>query len=77
MNNLEEAKKNALQAAQIDVNHNVPSLDLLMAQIYEREGDKEQAIAQLRQLQKRKPDRQTTEEANKRLATLESQPPAK
>ena len=77
MNNLEEAKKNALQAAQIDVNHNEPSLDLLMAQIYEREGDKEQAVAQLQQLLKRKPDRQTTEEANKRLATLNSQPTAK
>lgn len=77
MNNLEEAKKNALQAAQIDVNHNEPSLDLLMAQIYEREGDKAQAIAQLQQLLKRRPDRQTAEEANQRLATLESQQPAK
>jgi predicted Zn-dependent protease len=77
MNNLEEAKKNALQAAQIDVNHNEPSLDLLMAQIYERGGDKEQAIAQLQQLLKRKPDRQSTDEAKQRLATLESQQPAK
>ena len=77
MNNLEEAKKNAFQAAQIDVNHNDPSLDLLMAQIYEREGDKEQAIAQLQQLLKRHPDRQTAEEAKQRLATLESQEHAK
>jgi tetratricopeptide (TPR) repeat protein len=77
MNNLEEAKKNALQAAQIDVNHYAPSLDLLMAQIYEREGDKAQAIAQLQQLLKRHPDRQTADEANQRLATLESQQPAK
>jgi tetratricopeptide (TPR) repeat protein len=77
MNNLEEAKKNALQAAQIDVNHYEPSLDLLMAQIYEREGDKAQAIAQLQQLLKRHPDRQTADEANQRLATLESQQPAK
>jgi tetratricopeptide (TPR) repeat protein len=77
MNNLEEAKKNALQAAQIDVNHYEPSLDLLMAQIYEREGDKVQAIAQLQQLLKRHPDRQTADEANQRLATLDSQQPAK
>jgi TolA-binding protein len=77
MNNLEEAKKNALQAAQIDVNHNEPSLDLLMAQIYEREGDKAQAVAQLQQLLGRHPDRQTAEEAKQRLATIESQQPAK
>jgi TolA-binding protein len=77
MNQLEEAKKNALQAAQIDVNHNEPSLDLLMAQIYEREGDKEHAVAQLQQLLKRHPDRQTAEDARQRLATLESQQPAK
>jgi tetratricopeptide (TPR) repeat protein len=77
MNNLEEAKKNALQAAQIDVNHNEPALDLLMSQIYEREGDNARAIAQLQQLLKRHPDRQTTEEAKQRLATLESQQSAK
>lgn len=77
MNNLEEAKKNALQAAQIDSNHNVPSLDLLLAQIYEREGDNAQAIAQLQQLLRRHPDRQTAEEAKQRLATFESQQPAK
>jgi hypothetical protein len=35
------------RSAQIDVNHNEPSLDLRMAQIYEREGDKTLAIAQL------------------------------
>ncbi len=77
LNNLEEAKKNAVQASQIDVNHNEPSLDLLMAQIYEREGDKARAIDQLQQLLKRHPDGQTAEEANQRLATLESQQPAK
>jgi len=77
MNNLEEAKKNALQAMQIDVNHNEPSFDLLTAQIYEREGDNAQAISQLQQLLKRHPDRQTAEEANQRLTKLESQQPAK
>jgi cytochrome c-type biogenesis protein CcmH/NrfG len=76
LNNLDEARKNALQAAQIDVNHSEPSLDLLMAQIYERQGDKTQAIAQLQQLLKRHPDRQTADEANQRLAALESQKPA-
>jgi tetratricopeptide (TPR) repeat protein len=76
LNNIEEARKNALQAVQIDANHSEPSLDLLMAQIYEREGDKAQAITQLQQLLKRHPDRQTAEEANQRLAALESQKPA-
>ncbi|HWF12295.1 MAG TPA: hypothetical protein VG272_01055 [Candidatus Acidoferrales bacterium] len=76
LNNLDEAKKNALQAAQIDVNHSEPSIDLLMAQIYEREGDKAQAIAQLQLLLKRRPDRQTADAANQRLAALESQKPA-
>lgn len=76
LNNLDEARKNALQAAQIDVNHSEPSIDLLMAQIYDRQGDKAQAIARLQQLLKRRPDRQTAEEANQRLAALESQNPA-
>jgi tetratricopeptide (TPR) repeat protein len=76
LNNLDEAKKNALQAGQIDVNHSEPSIDLLMALIYEREGDKAQAIAQLQQILKRRPDRQTADEANQRLAALESQKPA-
>ena len=77
MNNLEEARKNAVQAAQIDVNHNDPTIDLLMAQIYQREGDNAQAMAQLQQLLRRHPDRQTTEEAKQRLATLQSQQPVK
>jgi tetratricopeptide (TPR) repeat protein len=76
MNNPDEAKKNALQAVQIDVNHNEPSLDLLMAQIYEREGDKAQAISELQQLLKRHPDKQTSDEANQRLAALQSQQPS-
>jgi tetratricopeptide (TPR) repeat protein len=76
LNNLDEAKKNALQAAQIDANHSEPSIDLLMAQVYEREGDKAHAIAQLQQLLKRRPDRQTADEANQRLASLQAQKPA-
>jgi len=76
LNNLDEAKKNALQAVQIDATHSEPSVDLLMAQIYEREGNKAQAIAQLQQLLKRHPDRQTADEANQHLAALESQQPA-
>ena len=77
MNNLEEAEKSALQAVQIDANHDEPSISLLLAKIYERKGDNEKAIAQLQQLLKRHPDRQTAEEAKQSLATLESQQPAK
>jgi Flp pilus assembly protein TadD len=73
MNNLVEAKKSALQAAEIDVNHSEPSLYFLLAKIYEREGDDASAIAQLRQLLKRHTDRLQENMAKQYLAKLESQ----
>ncbi len=77
MDNLAEAKKSALQAMQFDMNHDVSTLDLLKAEIYEREGDNANAIAQLQQLLKRHIDRQLADEARQLLAKLESQQPAK
>jgi tetratricopeptide (TPR) repeat protein len=73
MNNRVEAKKNALQAVEIDVNHNEPSFYLLLAQIYEREGDSANAIAQLQQFLKHPTDRQQEDSAKRLLAKLESQ----
>jgi predicted Zn-dependent protease len=73
MNNPVEAKKSALQAVEIDVNHSEPSFYLLLAQIYEREGDSANAIAQLQQFLKHTSDRQQEDAAKQFLAKLESQ----
>ena len=77
MKNLDEAKKSALQAVEIDVNHYEPSLYLLLAEIYVREGDTANAIVQLQQLLKHPADRQRQDAAKQLLAKLESQPSAK
>jgi tetratricopeptide (TPR) repeat protein len=73
MNNQVDAKKSALQAMEMDTNHNEPSLYLLMAQIYAREGDTAGAIAQLQQFLKHPSDRQQEDAARQFLAKLESQ----
>ncbi len=77
MNNLVEAKKNVLQAVDADVNHDEPSLCLLLAKIYELEGDNADAIAQLEQLLKHPVDRQRQDAARQLLAELQSRPSAK
>lgn len=77
MNNPVEAKKSALQAVEIDVNHDEPLLCLLLARIYEREGDSANAIAQLQQFLKHPTDRQQERAAKQFLAKLESQQPPK
>jgi tetratricopeptide (TPR) repeat protein len=73
LNNLVEAKKSALQAVEIDVNNCEPSLYLLLAKIYEREGDNASAIAQLQQVLKHHPDRIQQDAAKQFLAKLASQ----
>ena len=73
MNNPVEAKKSALQAVEIDANHDEPSFYLLLAQIYEREGDSANAIAQLQQFLKHPTSRQQQDAAKRFLAKLESQ----
>ena len=46
LNNLVDAQQNALQAAQIDLNHNYLPLYFLLAQIYAAQGDKAAAAAE-------------------------------
>ena len=77
LNNLVEAKKNAFQAVEIDVNHNEPSYYLLLAQIFEREGDIANAIAQIQLYLKHPGDQQHKDAAKRFLAKLESQQSAK
>jgi Flp pilus assembly protein TadD len=73
MNNSGEAKKSALQAVEIDVNHNESAFYFLLAQIYAREGDSANAIAQLQQFLKHPTDRQQELAAKRFLTKLESQ----
>ena len=73
INNRVEAKKSALQAVELDVNHSEPSFYLLLAQIYEREGDSANAITQIQQFLKHSTDRQQEDAAKRFLAKLESQ----
>jgi len=77
MNNLVDARKSAYQAIQLDIDREEPSLYLLAAQIYERQGDDANAIAQLHELLKRRTDPQLAEAAKQLLAKVESQQPAK
>jgi len=77
LNDLAEAKKSALRALDIDSQHYEPSLYFLLAQIYEREGDRTNAIAQLQLLLKLHPDATQEEVAKQMLARLESQPASK
>ena len=72
-NNLVDAKKSALHAAEIDVNHNNVSLYFLLAQIYEAEGNNAEAASQLRQILKRHNGKEQEDAAKKDLAKLESQ----
>jgi hypothetical protein len=71
-NNRADAKKCALQAAEIDVDHTEVPLYFLLAQIYEAEGDKANAATQLRQILKHHTDRQQEDAAKQYLAQLES-----
>jgi Tfp pilus assembly protein PilF len=73
MKNPVEAKKSALEAEESDLNHDEPSFYFLLAQIYEREGDSANAIAQLQQFLKHPNDRQQEDAAKRFLAKLESQ----
>jgi tetratricopeptide (TPR) repeat protein len=72
LNDLAEARKSALEALAIDVNNHEPHLFLLLAEIYEREGDNAGAIAELQQFMKHPTDRRQEETAKRFLAKLES-----
>jgi hypothetical protein len=77
MNDLAEAKKSALQSAEIDVKRNEVPLYFLTAQIYAAEGDKADAADQLRQVLKRHASGEQENAAKQLLAKLESPQDAK
>ena len=72
LNNLVDAQQNALQAAEIDLNHNYLPLYFLLAQIYAAQGDKVSAAAQLRVALKNHNDPAQEEMAKRYLAKLET-----
>src|ERR1700688_311040 len=72
MNNLVEAQKDALQAAQVDLNHNYLPLYFLLAQIYAAQGDKVAAAAELRAALKNHNDPAQEDVARRYLAKLET-----
>jgi len=74
LNNLVEAQKNALQAAQIDLNHNYLPLYFLLAQVYAAQGDKAAAAAELRMALKNHNDPAQENVAKRYLAKLEAVP---
>jgi hypothetical protein len=74
LDNLEEAKKSALRAAELDNNHTQVTLYFLLAQIYEAQGDKINAAAQLRQILKHHQFKDQEVAAKEYLAKLESEP---
>jgi tetratricopeptide (TPR) repeat protein len=71
MNNLVDAQEDALQAAEIDLNHNYLPLYFLLAQIYAAQGDKAAAAAELRVALKNHNDPALEEIAKRYLAKLE------
>jgi len=74
LNNLVDAQKNALQAAEIDLNHNYLPLYFLLAQIYAAQGDKGAAAAELRMALKNQNDPAQEVVARRYLAKLEAEP---
>ena len=74
LNNLPDAQKNALQAAEIDLNHNYLPLYFLLAQIYAAQGDKGAAAAELRMALKNQNDPAQEVVAKRYLAKLEAAP---
>ncbi len=72
LNNLVDAQKDALQASEIDLNHNYLPLYFLLAQIYAAQGDKVAAAAQLRLALKNHNDPKLEEIAKNYLAKLEA-----
>lgn len=74
LNNLVDAQKNALQAAEVDLNHNYLPLYFLLAQIYAAQGDKGAAAAELRMALKNQNDPAQEVVAKRYLAKLEAVP---
>ncbi len=79
LHNFVEAQRSALQAVEINEDHDYLPLYFLLAQIYDARGDKASAEAQLRQILKRRVDRQQESVAKQFLSELETEkarPPA-
>jgi hypothetical protein len=72
LNRLADARNNALQAAESDLNHNYLPLYFLLAQIYVARGDRGAAAAELRIALKNHNDPKQEEVARKYLAKLEA-----
>jgi len=72
LNNLTGAQENALQAAEINLNHNYLPLYFLLAQIYAAKGDRVAAAAELRMALKNHNDPAQEEVAKRYLAKLEA-----
>jgi hypothetical protein len=72
LNNLVEAQKDALQSAEVDLNHNYLPLYFLLAQIYAAQGDRAAAAAQLRVALKNHNDPAQEVAARRYLAKLEA-----
>ena len=71
MSNLDEAMKSAQLAQQSDSKRSEPFISMLIAQIYERQGNKASAISELQQLLKHHTDKNQEEQARQYLAKLE------
>jgi hypothetical protein len=72
LHNPAEAQKSALQASQIDVNHNYLPLYLLLAEIYDASGEKAAAETQLRHLLNQHLTREQADAVKQYLAELEA-----
>jgi hypothetical protein len=75
-NKLAEARKSAVQAEEIDVDHSEPFIYFLAAQIYEAEGDRTTAATYLRQALKHPSNREQEDALLQYLAELETKPSA-
>jgi hypothetical protein len=73
LNNLVDARMSALQAVEMDANHNYLPLYFLLAQIYDAEGNKVSAATQLRQVLKHHPDQRQEDAARQYLAKLDAE----
>jgi Tfp pilus assembly protein PilF len=73
LQHLEEAKRSALRAAELDQQHRIPRIHHLLSAIYEASGDRELAAAQLREYLKIAPTSPEAAAARERLQQLGSE----
>jgi hypothetical protein len=73
-NNLADAEKSGLRAADIDKNHDEPRVHFVLAQIYEAKHDPTNEAAQLREYLKYATDPDDVAMVKQYLSELEKQP---